>query len=562
MNLSSMRVSVRLGLGFSLIVCLMAVIVLLAMDRFSNIGAANAKMIEKDWVKAELANTINITTRDNTRRTMELLLVRDKSQMAPIVEQITANRKIISDALAALEKSITHPNDKALLATIKLQRERYVASFSEVRKQVEAGDTTQAVTIMTTQTLPALDALQESITANAVLEKKSVVASSAEIKSDIDNAFFFLEIFGVVAVLVAIAAAVLITRSLVGQLGGEPAYAAAIATKIAEGDLTSEIMVRPGDKTSLLAAMKTMRNSLVVIVDQVRRGTGTIATAAGEIATGNLDLSARTEAQASALEQTAASMEELTGTVKQNAEHAREADVLARSASLVAGDGGAVVAQVVQTMGGINDSSKKIVEIIGVIDSIAFQTNILALNAAVEAARAGEEGRGFAVVASEVRSLAQRSASAAREIKQLINESVQKVEAGARLVDQAGITMHQVVISVQQVSTIIGEITNASREQSTGIAQISEAVMQMDNVTQQNAALVEEAAAAASSMSDQSENLIRIVDVFKLPARIPAEQSDRAVESTSPPQSSPMRARRRDVTTRLGGKRVTVPSIA
>ena len=562
MNLSSMRVSVRLGLGFSLVVCLMAVIVLLAMDRFSNIGAANAKMIEKDWVKAELANTINITTRDNTRRTMELLLVRDKSQMAPIVEQITANRKIISEALAALEKSITDPNDKALLATIKLQRERYVASFSEVRKQVEAGDTAQAVTIMTTQTLPALDALQESITAIAVLEKKSVVASSTNIKSDIDDAFFFLEIFGVAAVLVAVAAAVLITRSLVGQLGGEPAYAAAIATKIAEGDLTSDIIVRPGDQTSLLAAMKTMRNSLVVIVDQVRRGTDTIATAAAEIASGNLDLSARTEAQASALEQTAASMEQLTGTVKQNAEHAREADVLARSASLVAGDGGAVVAQVVQTMGGINDSSKKIVEIIGVIDSIAFQTNILALNAAVEAARAGEEGRGFAVVATEVRSLAQRSASAAKEIKQLINESVQKVEAGARLVDQAGLTMHQVVVSVQQVSTIIGEITNASREQSTGIAQISEAVMQMDNVTQQNAALVEEAAAAASSMSDQSENLIRIVDVFKLPARIPAEQSDRAVESTSPPQSSPMRARRPDVTTRLGGRRVTVPSIA
>ena len=562
MNFSNLRVSVRLGLGFALIVGLMAVMVLLSMYQFSHIGAANAKIIEKDWVKAELANTINITTRDNTRRTMELLLVRDRSQMAPIIAHINTNKQIISEALASLEKLVYQPAGKELLATIKQQRERYVASFSSVRKLVEADETGRAVTVMTTETLPALDILQESISAMAALQKQLVSSSSADIKSDIDHAFLLLEIFGAVAAAAGVSAAFLITRSLLGQLGGEPSYAAVIAGKIAGGDLTVEIAVREGDRTSLMSAMRTMRDSLVAIVDQVRHGTDTIATAANQIATGNLDLSARTESQASALEQTAASMEQLTGTVKQNAANAHEADALARSASQVARDGGAVVAEVVQTMGGINASSKKIVDIIGVIDGIAFQTNILALNAAVEAARAGEQGRGFAVVASEVRNLAQRSASAAKEIKLLINESVNKVDAGARLVDQAGQTMEQVVTSVQRVSTIIAEITNASREQTTGIEQINEAVMQMDNVTQQNAALVEEAAAAASSMSDQSKHLIRIVRVFNLPDTIQADAS--LALSSLPPVAAQteLRTLQPDHARQITGNLRKAPSIA
>ncbi len=518
MNLSTLKVSVRLGCGFALVAMLMLVMTLLSMGRFADIGAANKKIIEKDWVKAELANTINITTRDNTRRTMELLLLRDRSQMAPIITHIDTNKQIISDALSALEQLIYQPAGRELLSTIKERRGIYVKSFSNVRKLVEADNTAQAVSIMHSETLPALDKLQESISALASLQKELVVASSAGIKRDIDSAFWQLEIFGALAVAVAIAAAFLITRSLSRQLGGEPSYAAHVASKIAEGDLSVDIAVGVNDRTSLLFAMSAMRDSLATIVDRVRQGTDTIATAASQIATGNLDLSSRTEEQASALEQTASSMEELTSTVKQNADNAREANVLAQSASQVAVDGGVVVEQVVVMMGGINASSKKIADIIGVIDGIAFQTNILALNAAVEAARAGEQGRGFAVVAAEVRNLAQRSAAAAKEIKQLISDSVDKVDAGARLVNQAGETMQQVVASVQQVTRIIGDITSASREQTSGIEQINQAIMQMDDVTQQNAALVEQAAAAAGSMSDQAENLSTVVRLFTLPA--------------------------------------------
>jgi methyl-accepting chemotaxis protein len=294
-------------------------------------------------------------------------------------------------------------------------------------------------------------------------------------------------------------------------------YAVRIAQNVAAGDLTQQVKVTSTNETGkLLQALKDMNDSLVRIVGEVRTGTDTIATASGQIAVGNQDLSSRTEQQASSLEETASSMEELTSTVKQNADNAQQANGLARSASEVAVKGGAVVLQVVDTMSSINASSKKIVDIIGVIDGIAFQTNILALNAAVEAARAGEQGRGFAVVASEVRNLAQRSASAAKEIKTLIGDSVEKVDVGTRLVDQAGTTMNEIVDSIRRVTDIMGEITAASQEQTSGIEQINQAISQMDEVTQQNAALVEEAAAAAESLQDQAGNLSQVVSVFKL----------------------------------------------
>ena len=320
---------------------------------------------------------------------------------------------------------------------------------------------------------------------------------------------------GVLAI-VLLVVGVLITRSLLRQLGGEPDAATDITQRMAQGDLTVDIVLKPNDQSSLLYAIKCMRDSLSGIVAQVRTGSEGVATASAEIAQGNHDLSARTEQQASALEETAASMEQLSATVKQNADNAVQANQLAQSASTVAAQGGDVVAQVVDTMKGINDASRKISDIISVIDGIAFQTNILALNAAVEAARAGEQGRGFAVVATEVRSLAGRSANAAKEIKTLISTSVERVEQGTVLVDRAGTTMTQVVASIRRVTDIMGEISAASSEQSAGVSQVGEAVTQMDQATQQNAALVEQMAAAASSLKSQAQDLVGTVAVFRL----------------------------------------------
>ncbi|SDG87140.1 methyl-accepting chemotaxis protein [Janthinobacterium sp. YR213] len=322
--------------------------------------------------------------------------------------------------------------------------------------------------------------------------------------------------------LVVGALAALMLRRILGQLGGEPDYAAAIVAQIAKGDLTTQIDTRPGDTSSLLMAIKAMRDNLAHLVSQVRNDAESISTASGEIASGNHDLSARTEQQAGSLEETASTMEEMTSTVRQNADNARQANQLAISASQVASQAGGVVSQVVNTMGAINASSKKIGDIIAVIDGIAFQTNILALNAAVEAARAGEQGRGFAVVASEVRNLAQRSAAAAKEIKQLIDSSAEQVGAGEKLVALAGETMEKVVSSVQHVTDIVAEISSASAEQSAGIEQINQAIVEMDNMTQQNSALVEQASAAAQAMNEQAAGLAQIVSVFKVGAVAPA----------------------------------------
>ncbi|MBC7514199.1 MAG: Tar ligand binding domain-containing protein [Herminiimonas sp.] len=337
----------------------------------------------------------------------------------------------------------------------------------------------------------------------------------------------------VASILISGLCAFFLIRNLYRQLGGEPEYALQIVRTIASGDLTGQVVTRQGDQQSLLFAMHEMQEQLSATIGNIRQSTETIATASGQIAVGNLDLSSRTEQQASALEETASSMEELTSTVKQNADNARQANQLAVNASDVAVKGGAVVSQVVATMGAINESARKIADIISVIDGIAFQTNILALNAAVEAARAGEQGRGFAVVASEVRNLAQRSAGAAKEIKALINDSVEKVDAGTRLVDQAGATMTDVVASVRRVTDIIGEITAASQEQTAGIDQINQAITQMDDVTQQNAALVEQAAAAAASLQDQAGNLVDVVRVFKTGGSSTTVM--RAQKTTAPP---------------------------
>ncbi|MGO0789238.1 methyl-accepting chemotaxis protein [Herbaspirillum seropedicae] len=369
------------------------------------------------------------------------------------------------------------------------------------------------------------------------------------------NAAFLRTLWQMALLFAAVSAAlvalvIVINRGILRTIGGDPAQAAEVANRIAQGDLTPNIETAPGDSSSLLYAVRSMRDSLLSTITNIKASAGTIASASQEIASGNLDLSGRTEQQAGSIEETASAMEELTATVKQNADNARQANQLAESASEVAIQGGSVVSQVVQTMEGITDSSRKIADIIGVIDGIAFQTNILALNAAVEAARAGEQGRGFAVVASEVRSLAQRSASAAKEIKTLIDDSVAKVDTGSKLVEQAGATMTEVVASVRRVTDIVGEISSASQEQSAGIAEVGRAITQMDEGTQQNAALVEQAAAAAQSLQDQAATLAGLVGRFHVDgsqasiaptAPQAAKPATRPVQPTTPPATPALR---------------------
>jgi methyl-accepting chemotaxis protein len=361
-----------------------------------------------------------------------------------------------------------------------------------------------------------LDAMLDK--AQAALSKSAEDAVQASAAS-VNKLVYVLALCTLIGATLGIAVGLWLARSIKRPI----VQAVKVAQTVAAGDLTSDIAITSSDETGqLMQALKDMNQHLSQIVGQIRSGADTMATASGQIAAGNQDLSSRTEEQASSLEETASSMEELTSTVKHNADNARQANQLAVSASEVALKGGQVVAQVVDTMDGINTSSKKIVDIIGVIDGIAFQTNILALNAAVEAARAGEQGRGFAVVATEVRSLAQRSAAAAKEIKALIGDSVGKVEAGSTLVEQAGNTMDEVVASVKRVTDIISEITAASNEQTAGIEQVNQAIAQMDQVTQQNAALVEQAAAAAESMQEQAGSLAQVVSAFKLNSGQPA----------------------------------------
>jgi methyl-accepting chemotaxis protein len=513
MSFQNLRIGVRLGAGFGLLIVFTLAAIAVAVVRFSQVGEVNTRIIESDWVKAEAANTINATTRANARRTMELLIVSDAGQLARVRASIAENKKTIDDALVTLDRLIYLPEGKQLLADLKTRRGQYVTSFGKVGQLVDAGDREGATRLMLSETLPALDALQGPIDQLTVLQKRLVMASSAELQASIGTSRLLLVLLGGISLVVAVGFAWWVTRSITQPM----AEAVHLARRVAAGDLDVQVTARSQDECGqLLSALGDMNESLTHIVGRVRQGADNMATATSQIAAGNLDLSSRTEEQASALEQTSASMQELAQTVKQNFESGQHANQLAESASAVAVKGGAVVGQVVTTMEAINDSSRRIADIIGVIDGIAFQTNILALNAAVEAARAGEQGRGFAVVASEVRNLAGRSATAAKEIKGLISDSVANVSEGCKLVEQAGSTMDEIVVHVRRVADLMREITHASQDQTAGIDQISQAVGQMDQVTQQNAALVEEAAAAAQSLEHQAKQLLDAVGVFRL----------------------------------------------
>jgi methyl-accepting chemotaxis protein len=442
--------------------------------------------------------------------------------------------------LAALEKMAPHYKGDAGFDKVRSGLLKMADALKRPRQLREAGDMEAFAAFLANECSPLRRQITADIATVLTATQTQVAAASANADAHASEARLWIVLQAVLSFAVSVLIAWINTRLLLKQLGGEPVYATEIANKIAEGDLAIDVDVASSDKTSLLHAIAVMRDSLASIVGQVRQGTDMISTTSSEIASGNRDLAARTEHQSESLEKVATAMEELTSTVRQNAANAQQANTLALSASEVSEQGGHVMEQVTVTMASINESSKKIVDIISVIDGIAFQTNILALNAAVEAARAGEQGRGFAVVASEVRNLAQRSAAAAKEIKALIDDSVDKVGTGSELVHKAGETMHEVVASVKRVTEIMGEISGASMEQTAGIEQVNDAIGEMDSMTQQNTALVEQATAAAQELQDQASSLAHVVDVFKLESQSAGVSAMRA---RSAPKAGALAAR-------------------
>jgi methyl-accepting chemotaxis protein len=513
MNLDRFRIGTRLGVGFGAVLLVVAAIAFIGAWRLGVAANESRQMMAEPIVKGRLADEWFRIMSIGIRRTTAIAKSADASLTTYFADDIKASSARASEIVKALEGMITSPEEKKLLADISEMRAPYIAARDAIMKAKAAGNTEEAERALAQGLAPASKAYIERLGAFMEFQAKAIDGAATRIQSNAADARTMLGVLGVVAVLLGAGLAWAISRSITRPLS----QALTQARTVANGDLTQRVAVHGDDEVAgLLRALQDMQDKLSGLVTQVRTGVDSVGTASQEIARGNTDLSSRTEQTAGSLQQAASSLEELTGTVSQTADSARTANQLAVSASEAAQRGGAVVSEVVATMDEINHRSQKIADIIGTIDGIAFQTNILALNAAVEAARAGEQGRGFAVVAGEVRSLAQRSAEAAREIKTLIAASVEKVEAGSRLVQQAGSAMGDIVGGVQRVSDVIGEISAATAEQTSGLRQVNNAVAQLDQMTQQNAALVEESAAAAESLADQSRKLAGVVSAFRV----------------------------------------------
>jgi methyl-accepting chemotaxis protein len=510
---SNLKIASKLLAAFTAVLLLTIFLGLFSIVQLSKVNDT-ATDLQKNWLPS--VNAIGEIKYDAARMRSSMLqhiLSDDAADMDIYEKELADFDSRLGKSQARYASLITEPEEKKAYDAFLRSKDAYVTEQKAVLGLSRQQKNEEAVARMRGETSRALGEMEAKLQALAEINQKGAARANDLGDALYDHARTLVIAALAGSVILGLALALLLARMISRSLR----EAVAIAESVAAGDLTRRIEVKRKDETGqLLRALKNMNESLVRIVTDVRSGTESISSAASEIAAGNLDLSARTEEQAASLEQTAASIEELTSTVRQSADNARQANQLAASASSVAGQGGEIVSQVVDTMGSINASSRKIVDIIGVIDGIAFQTNILALNAAVEAARAGEQGRGFAVVAGEVRTLAQRSAAAAKEIKTLIDDSVARVGEGTDLVGKAGVTMSEIMASVKRVTDIMGEITAATQEQSSGIEQVNLAVAQIDTVTQQNAALVEEAAAAAQSMQEQSRHLTQAVSIFKV----------------------------------------------
>jgi methyl-accepting chemotaxis protein len=534
MNFGNIKLRTRLALGFGVICAMLIVVLVLGMTMLGRVNQGTKDIVQQRMPKIEAATSILDETNNISVALRNLMLNDDPADRKLQNEKVMKARGAIQSLLDNNRAEGATDKERELASQTLENNAKFVKHQDELLKRLGAGDIDGAKAYLNGDFRPLLLAFKKVLNEQIKLQKAAVAAGGENAEATYTQTRLLMAGLGVAILALAAAIAWAISTSITRPV----ARALEVANTVAAGDLTSRIEVTSRDEMGqLLQALKAMNESLARTVHTVRSGTDAIATASGEVAAGSMDLSSRTEQQASSLEETASSMEELTSAVRQSADNARQANTLAESASNVAARGGAVIEQVVGTMREIHDASGKIADIIGVIDGIAFQTNILALNAAVEAARAGEQGRGFAVVAGEVRNLAQRSAAAAREIKVLIVDSTGKVENGTKLVGDAGDTMREIVHSVHRVTNIMTEITTSSAEQSSGIEQINQAIAQMDEVTQQNAALVEQTSAAAEAMQDQAARLAQAVSVFRLngpaqaamPSLAPAKRKELAL---------------------------------